>query len=62
MAKCSVTGKSVLFGNTVSHSHRRGNKMWKPNLKKVRIKTAGGNTKRVWVSTSAVRSGLVERA
>ena len=56
MAKCSV------FGNTVSHSHRRGNKMWKPNLKKVRIKTAGGNTKRVWVSTSALRSGLVERA
>ena len=54
MAKCSVTGKSVLFGNTVSHSHRRG--------KKVRIKTAGGNTKRVWVSTSALRSGLVERA
>ena len=38
MAKCAVCGKSVHFGNAVSHSHRRSNKMWKPNIKSVKVK------------------------
>ncbi len=61
MAKCSVFGKSVLFGNAVSHSHRRSNKMWKPNVKKVNIQTETGN-KKVYVCTSCLRSGKVQRA
>ncbi len=61
MAKCSVCGKGVSFGIAVSHSHRRSNKMWKPNVKSVRVKTAGG-TKRQYVCTSCLRSGAVERA
>ena len=61
MAKCSVCGKSVLFGNAVSHSHRRSNKMFKPNVKRVNIQTETGN-KRVYVCTSCLRSGKVQRA
>jgi len=61
MAKCSVCGKSVLFGIKVSHSHRRSNKIWKPNVKKVNIQTEAGN-KRVYVCTSCLRSGKVQRA
>ena len=61
MAKCSVCGKGVLFGNKVSHSHRRANKMWKPNVKKVNVQTEAGN-KRVYVCTSCLRSGNVTRA
>ncbi len=61
MAKCAVTGKSVLFGNNVSHSNRKTRRTWKVNLKTVRVKTANG-IKRMKVSTSALRSGLVERA
>ncbi|MBQ9420354.1 MAG: 50S ribosomal protein L28 [Lachnospiraceae bacterium] len=61
MAKCSVCGKSVLFGNAVSHSHRRSNKIFKPNVKKVNIQTEAGN-KRVYVCTSCLRSGKVQRA
>lgn len=61
MAKCYVTGKKVLFGNNVSHSHKRTNRQFKPNLKKVKI-IENGRVKRVWVSTSALKSGLVERA
>ena len=61
MAKCSVCGKSVLFGNKVSHSHRRSNKMWKPNIKKVNVQTEAGN-RRVYVCTSCLRSGKVQRA
>ena len=40
MAKCSICGKGAHFGNAVSHSHRRSNKMWKSNIKSVRVKTA----------------------
>ena len=45
MAKCAVCDKSVHFGYAVSHSHRRSNKMWKSNLKSVRVKVNGGTKK-----------------
>lgn len=61
MAVCVVTGKKTKFGNTVSHSHRRGNRSWKVNMKKVRIND-NGVIKRVYVSTSALKSGKVQRA
>lgn len=61
MAKCSVCGKGVLFGNNVSHSHRRSNRMFKPNIKSVRCKVNGA-TKRLYVCTSCLKSGKVERA
>ncbi|MCI9124965.1 MAG: 50S ribosomal protein L28 [Eubacterium sp.] len=61
MAKCSVCGKSVLFGNNVSHSHRRSNRMFKPNVKRVRCKVNGG-TQKLYVCTACLRSNKVERA
>lgn len=61
MAKCAVCDKSVKFGIRVSHSHRRSNRTWKPNIKSVRVKTAGGS-KKMNVCTSCLRSGKVERA
>jgi len=61
MAKCEVCGKGVHFGNAVSHSHRRSNKMWKPNIKSVRVKV-NGRTKTMHICTSCLRSGKVERA
>ncbi len=33
MAKCAICDKGAHFGNNVSHSHRRSNKMWKSNVK-----------------------------
>ena len=35
MAKCEVCGKDVAFGIKISHSHRRANRTWKPNVKRV---------------------------
>ncbi len=61
MAKCSICGKGVHFGKKVSHSHRRSNKMWKSNIKSVRCKVNGAN-KKMYVCTSCLRSGKVERA
>jgi large subunit ribosomal protein L28 len=31
-ARCQVTGRSVSFGNNVSHSHRRTRRRWTPNI------------------------------
>ena len=36
MAKCDICGKGVTFGIKVSHSHRRSNRTWKPNVKRVK--------------------------
>ena len=41
MAKCDVCGKGVTFGIKVSHSHRRSNRAWKPNVRKVRALVNG---------------------
>lgn len=61
MAKCEICQKGAHFGNNVSHSHRRSNAIWKSNVKSVRVKANGAN-KRMYVCTSCLRSGLVERA
>ena len=36
MAKCECCGKGVAFGIKVSHSHRRSNRTWKPNVRRVK--------------------------
>ena len=61
MAKCAICGKGAHFGNMVSHSHRRANKMWKSNVKSVRV-NVGGAAKKMYVCTSCLKSGAVERA
>ena len=47
MAKCQFCGKDVKFGIKVSHSHRRSNRTWKPNVQRVK---------------GCLRSGKVTRA
>ena len=61
MAKCEVCGKATTFGIQVSHSHRRSNRTWKPNIKKVRA-VVNGSVKSVNVCTRCLRSGKVQRA
>ena len=61
MAKCEYWGKEMSFGIKVSHSHRRSNRTWKPNIKKVKA-IVNGSPKRVYVCTRCLRSGKVERA
>ncbi len=61
MAKCDICGKGAHFGNNVSHSHRRSNRIWHSNIQKVMCKVNGGN-KKLHVCTRCLRSGKVERA
>jgi len=55
MAKCEICVRGKKFGIQVSHSHRRTNRAWKPNVKKVKM-TIDGVTKRMAVCTSCMRS------
>ena len=61
MAKCAVCEKGVHFGIKVSHSHRRSNRVWKSNIKRVSCKV-NGVPKKLYVCSSCLRSGKVERA
>jgi len=61
MAKCEFCGKGVTFGIKVSHSHRRSNRAWKPNVKRVKAIVDGTPT-HVYVCTRCLRSGKVTRA
>ncbi len=65
MAKCAICEKENRFGHQLSYSRshvsRRANRMWKTNVKSVRVKTAGG-THKMYVCTACLRSGKVERA
>ena len=53
MAKCDICGKGVTFGIRVSHSHRRSNRAWKPNVQRVKALVDG---------TRCLRSDKVQRA
>ncbi len=61
MAKCEVCGKELKFGIKVSHSHRRANRTWKPNIRRVRA-VVDGTPKRVYACSRCLRSGKVQRA
>ena len=61
MAKCEFCGKDMAFGIKVSHSHRRSNRTWKPNVKRVKT-IVDGSPKHVYACTRCLRSGKVTRA
>ena len=61
MAKCDICGKSVTFGIQVSHSHRRSNRTWKPNIKRVKA-VVDGSPKRIYACTRCLRSNKGTRA
>lgn len=61
MAKCDYCGKGVSFGIKVSHSHRRTNRTFKPNIKRVKV-LVGNSPKHLYACTRCLRSGKVTRA
>lgn len=59
---CEICGKKTMFGHNVSHAHNVSNRTWQPNLQRVRVKTATGDTQRMRVCTRCLRSGTVRKA
>ncbi len=62
MAKCIVTGKRKQTGCNVSHANNRTKRWMKANLQKVKVILDSGEVKHVWVSSRALKSGLVKKA
>ena len=61
MAKCDCCGKGVTFGIKVSHSCRRSNRAWKPNVKRVKA-VVDGAPRYIHACPRCLRSGKVTRA
>ncbi|MBT1248084.1 MULTISPECIES: 50S ribosomal protein L28 [unclassified Thermosipho (in: thermotogales)] len=61
MARCQICGKGPVTGKNVSHSNRKTNRWFRPNLQKVRVITDEGKVKRMWVCTSCLSAGKVRR-
>ena len=61
MAKCEICNKGVSFGIKLSHSHRRSNTKWKPNIRTVKA-IVNGTPKTIKVCSRCLRSNKVERA
>lgn len=59
--KCEICDKGVVFGGQYSHSHRRSNRKWTPNLRKVKA-VINNSTKTIKVCTRCLRSGKVQRS
>ena len=72
---CSITGKRPVKGRKIIHkgqSKKSGGiglqlvkqtkRTFKPNLQRIRVRTANGSVKRAWVSVKAIKAGLVEKA
>lgn len=61
-AVCELCGKHPGFGKWVSHSHRRTNRRWNPNVQIVHaVARPGGNKQRLKVCTSCLKAGKVTR-
>lgn len=58
---CEVCAKGTISGHNVSHSNRKTNRIWAPNVQNVRV-VVEGTVKRMNVCTRCLRSGYVQRA
>ena len=58
---CEVCAKGTISGHNVSHSNRKTNRIWAPNVQNVRV-VVEGTVKRMNVYTRCLRSGNVQRA
>ena len=56
-----VCAKGTISGHNVSHSNRKTNRIWAPNVQRVRV-VVNGTAKRMNVCTRCLRSGFVQRA
>ncbi len=58
---CDVCGRKPGFGMKVSHSHRRSNRRWNPNIQRIRALVKGTPT-RLNVCVKCLKADKVQRA
>ena len=58
--KCEICNKEISFGCNVSHSHRKTNRTFKPNIQKVKVEV-NGSVKKIKVCTKCLKSNKVKK-
>lgn len=53
--RCQLCGKGVSFGHNVSHSNRKTNRRWLPNIQRTLV-VVGGVRHRVQACTRCIRT------
>ena len=51
---CDICRKRTVFGNNISHSHKRTRRTWRPNLHKIRV-VKDGKVVKLKVCTKCLR-------
>ncbi len=59
--KCAICSKTTRSGNSVSHSHHKTKRQFKPNLQRINF-SIDGKKKKDYVCTRCLRSQKVVKA
>jgi large subunit ribosomal protein L28 len=54
-SRCVLCGKGVVFGHNVSHSNRKTNRRWLPNIQKTSV-LVNGTSRRINACTRCIRT------
>jgi large subunit ribosomal protein L28 len=57
--RCDICGKGPVYGNNISHSHRKTRRRWEPNLKKATA-IIDGKRKKIKICMSCLHANKVE--
>jgi large subunit ribosomal protein L28 len=58
---CSVCGKKPVFGNNVSHSHKKTKRIFKPNIIKIKAEV-DGKTENINICSKCLKAGKVKKS
>ncbi|MDR0292360.1 MAG: 50S ribosomal protein L28 [Elusimicrobium sp.] len=58
--KCTICGKGPVQGGSYSHSNRKTNRTFKPNLQKQKV-VLEGKTQTAYVCTKCIKSGFTAK-
>lgn len=58
--KCDICGKKPLSGNTVSHSHKKTKRVFKPNIHKAKVEYKG-KVKTINICTKCLKSNKIKK-
>ncbi|NLI70727.1 MAG: 50S ribosomal protein L28 [Firmicutes bacterium] len=59
---CEICGKKQSSGFTISHSHVKTKRAWKPNIQRIRVSLKKDCNRKMNVCTTCIKSGRVTRA
>ena len=72
---CAITGKRPTKGKIIhrkgqskksggigTHVTKHTTRLFRPNLQWIKVKLPNGGSKRMWVSVTAIKAGLVQKA